>query len=600
MCGILFQFFKDGRCIDGESFKSALEIQAHRGPDGRHALFEDGAALGSARLAIIDLNARANQPMVDPTGRWALTMNGEIYNYRQLRTRLQAMGVEFRTQSDTEVLLASLIRLGVDETLRRVRGMFAFVLYDRQERRFVGARDHFGQKPFYYLAGSSVFACSSDVRSFFSLGLRPNIDLSACALYLCTNGIIEPDATFFQGVQALPAGYLIEGCASGWSVRRYFDVLELVDAHRRSVVEASDESAASAELEQHLRVAIDRHLVSDVPVGVLLSGGIDSSLAYWLATDTGTPLTTFTKVCPGIETIPMSVVPSLLERRPSPSHFCEESPETYLPGLVDFVRVSHAPARWGGGPPMYHLCRTARESGVTVLLGGDGVDEYAAGYRTIPELLDQYNGDPCLLHELVDARPWDPSAAHPRMLAFQEAQKAAKRRLYDALAHVGDARERFAEATLLQDLELFLQTCALPNSDAYSMMASVELRNPFLDIDLIRFMVNQPFRRKLDGKGGACANKALFRQTARRLMGQEIDVPKEGTRNYSKAVSDPRDWDLRKFEIARQLPLPPEPTWRHMFKILNLEIFWRLFENGSEVDLDSLRTERKSWPRWTA
>ncbi len=365
-------------------------------------------------------------------------------------------------------------------------------------------------------------------------------------------------------------------------------MLDLAAADRREAALAQDGQEVSAQLERCLRTAVDRHLVSDVPVGALLSGGIDSSLLYWLACDTSVPLTTFTKLSPGIESIPQTVVPELLRLRGSPSHFCEESPAGYLPSLVQFVRASHAPARWGGGPAMYHLCREARARGITVLLGGDGIDEYAAGYKTLPALLEAFDGDPSGLHQVVDTRPIAEIPLGARAEAFRQSTVAAKRRLYEGLGHVAEPSERFAEATLLQDVELFLQTCALVNSDAYSMMASVELRNPFLDIDLVEFVVNQPFERKLDRAGGELGNKLLFRQLARRLIGGQLDVPKEGTRNYSKAVSQPELWSLDRFRVAQELRLPANPGWRELFKIINLEIFWTLFQEQRDIDLLSL------------
>ncbi len=550
---------------------------AERGPD--HSSLEVGAnyAIGHTRLAIIDLSANANQPFHDGTGRWSLTYNGEIYNFRELRADLVELGVEFRTQSDTEVLLECLLRYGVEPTLTRLRGMFAFILRDGLTGRVIAARDHLGQKPLYYFAESGLVALASDIRAL--LALKPSCapDLSAWPVYMASFGILQPDRTFFQGISALAAGHFLEIVDTVVTVRRYFAAWQLFDRNDYAAALRQSDAEAIEGLEVNLTRAVERHLVSDVPVGVCLSGGIDSSLVFWYTGDRSRQLTAFTKLSPGIETIPMSVVPQLLSDRPASAYFQLEAPDSYIARLVEFVGASQYPSRWGGGPPMTRLCRAARQLKTLVLLGGDGVDEYAAGYRTLEPLFDGFDGDQMKLHSIVDVSDAAVEAGRPECQAFRKFQRGVRREILDHIGDLGDDKEAFMQATLLHDTSSFLQSCNLPHSDAYSMAASVELRNPLLDLDLVRYVVNQPMRRKFGAAASGYRNKLLFRALAQQRMGDYVNVEKEGTRNYSMAVSQLRYWNLANFAIGKIKPLPAAPGPKELFKLVNLEIHHRIF-----------------------
>lgn len=574
MCGVLFCAWQSRPIADG-AFEKALATMAHRGPD--HRAFESGPnfAIGHARLSIIDLSQAANQPFTDASGRWSFSYNGEIYNYKELRRDLVARGVSLRTSSDMEVLLELLVRDGIEKTLDRVRGMFAFVLVDRETGRFVAARDHFGQKPLFYFEEAGTIAIASDIRALLALKstVSPNVDV--WPVYLSSNGIVLPEDTFFEGIRAIPAGSCFEGSDASTSTKRFFEPWSLFDraAYRRESARSNDDAIDG--LEAVLGQAVERHLVSDVPVGVLLSGGIDSSLVFWYTGDKSKQLTAFTKVSPGIETIPTSVVPKLLADRPANAVTRIETPESYTARLVDFVAASQFPSRWGGGPPMTALCQEARQRGTTVLLGGDCVDEYAAGYRTLEPLMDGSSDDPYRLHSIVDLDRKMPGGTGTQR--FLDAQHDLRRRILDHLGDLGDPRERLLQATLLHDVAMFLPACNLPHSDAYSMAASVELRNPMLDLDLVRYVVNQPGRRKFGRHKSGHRNKIIFRDLAARRIGDYVNVEKEGTRNYSMAISRPEYWNLDAFTIRQEIPMPDAPDPKLLFKLINLECHTRLF-----------------------
>lgn len=575
MCGIFFCAWNATAPTQAALERAVAELR-HRGPDHQAVRVREGYALGHTRLAIIDLSASANQPFEDGSGRWTLLYNGEIYNYRELRKELVARGYNPRTASDTEVLLELLTRDGVDRTLPRLRGMFAFILRDRATGRITVARDHFGQKPLYYFSEAGITAVASDIRAL--LAVKPSVQPAAdqWPIYLASLGILTPDATFFAGIKAIPAGSYLEGPPEALALRRYFAPWQLFDHDRYREAGRMTETDAVDELECLLQQAVERHLVSDVPVGVMLSGGIDSSLVFWHTGKASERLTTFTKVSPGIESIPTSIVPRLLADRPASSYFRLERPEAYVEGLQDFVWSSQAPSRWGGGPPMRSLCDAARQLRTIVLLSGDAVDEYAAGYRTLEPLIDGFDGDLTQLHSILALDP----AIAPKNGAgdrYRDYQRSVRSEILAHLGDLGDPRETFLQATLLHDTAVFLQSCNLPHSDAYSMAASVELRNPLLDLDLVAFMVNQPGRRKFGRHASGHRNKLLFRELAERRIGSYVNVGKEGTRNYSMAISRPEFWNLGAFAVGLHLSMPSNPPPKLLFKLVNLEMHQRIF-----------------------
>jgi len=518
-----------------------------------------------------------------------LIYNGEIYNFQELASGLKNEGIELESSSDTEVLLYLLIHQGTDRALQLVRGMFAFVLYDVQTRRFVAARDHFGQKPLYFASVGGAIAISSEVKGILALTNEFKPNLESFAVYLASNGIIGKRDTFFRGIHTLPAGCIIEGDAEHHHVRQYFDVVDLVDEDRHQLWWGRAFEEAVSELGYHLDLSVSRHLVADVPIGILLSGGIDSSLLYDSSCLQHNTLLGFTKFSSGIEDIPERIVPRLVAERNGELIRSVENKAAYLPGLIDFIAYSCAPSRWGGGPPMRNLCRRARQNGIKVLLGGDGVDEYCAGYQSFERLMQTFDDDFSHLHAIVDLDYAVPTAKSDSCASFIHEQKEVRKRFASHLGHIRAGRERFGELTLLHDTSVFLQSCNLPHSDAYSMAESIELRNPYLDLDLVSFVVNLPFVHKLAAGGNSHASKYIFRQLARRRLGAFVDVQKEGTRNYSMAISESNYWDLANFSI-RDLGFDFLPGNRKvMFRMINLELFYRHFF-GSGIQIAELLT----------
>ncbi|MDH3740875.1 MAG: hypothetical protein OER56_04690, partial [Hyphomicrobiales bacterium] len=272
MCGVLFHAFATTSADPG-AYAAALRHMSQRGPDFSNLETHDGFAIGHTRLSIIDTSDAGNQPFWDPDRRYALTYNGEIYNHARLRGELERQGEAFTTQCDTEVLLKAIIVWGLEKTLARVRGMFAFVLYDTQTGETVAARDHFGQKPLYYATAANGLTMASDPLSVAAITGAEQPDLDAYTLYLSTEGetgtrgIHHPERSFFAGILMLPAGHLLKYNDGQTTVERYFGPWQLFDPDRYAAACARSDDELMDELLELLEQSARRHLVADVPVG---------------------------------------------------------------------------------------------------------------------------------------------------------------------------------------------------------------------------------------------------------------------------------------------------------------------------------------------
>lgn len=597
MCGLVFVLDPE-RAVSRVAAEAALDTMARRGPDARALVMGDGFVAGHRRLGIIDLSDAANQPFEDAGARWRIVYNGELYNYAALGARLMAEGHIPRTGADTEVLIEAMARWGWRAALEAARGMFAFALHDTVERRLIAARDHFGQKPLYWARAGRQVAVASSVAALRALGFGAVPDRDAYAVYLMTpgdsgtRGTFHVDRSMVDGIRVVPAGHALIADDAGVRLERYFAPWSMFDADALARNQSRDQDDLIEELRHLTEQSARRHLVADVPVGILLSGGIDSSLVYWFARDHTANLTAFTKISPGIEQIPLTVIPEILKRRPSDAHFAVQSPSGYLPELAAFIQDQVAPSRWGGGPPMHDLCRAARAQGFKVLLGGDCADELFGGYEHYEAQFAPDRFDPAdegILVTLDRASPWYDEAAAG---AFEAERRVTRADIEAAVAAVPDPWERYVQASLLHDTATFLQTCNLPHSDAYSMMTSVELRNPFLDIDLARFVVNLPARLKAARHASGHFGKVLMRELAARHIGDFVQVRKEGTRNFAMAAADPAFWNLDAFTIPEVLGrrLPQGPSKRALVRLYNLELFHRLCVRREAADEALART----------
>jgi asparagine synthase (glutamine-hydrolysing) len=355
----------------------------HRGPDGRGSVVcaaaDQGSSgptvvLGHTRLAILDLSDRAAQPMSAASGAVWITYNGEVYNFEALRTELQRLGRTFRSGSDTEVVLQAYDAWG-PAMVERLRGMFAFAIWDGRLGELWLARDRFGIKPLYVYERDGVLLFASEVRALVSSGLVPRrLDRDGVARYLAYQTTPTP-GTLLEGVRLLPPGHLARAREPGTTVeRRYWDLLDA----RTAAAQGTALAEARAEVRRHLSEATRLHLVSDVPVGVFLSGGIDSSALVALTKDAGVTPRTYTVVLPGTQHDEARFARAVAAR------FDAEHTEIVLgrdelrSDLQQALEAVDHPS--GDAMNTFFVSRAVRRAGVKVALSGLGGDELFGGY----------------------------------------------------------------------------------------------------------------------------------------------------------------------------------------------------------------------------
>ncbi len=377
MCGICGLTGYGLTASGSETIRAMTAALAHRGPDAQD-VWLDGqgrCSLGHARLSIIDLEGGA-QPMHSPDGRYSIIFNGEIYNFQSLRKELQERGRVFRTHSDTEVLLAAYIEWGLD-ALQRLGGMFAFAIFDAVEGSLVLARDRVGIKPLYYHWSDGKFAFASEIKSLGKVpGLPRRLDYRALADYLTLGYPIAP-ATFFADVRELPPGHWIKICGPKMREECYW-------SWRRDEQDWS-EADALAKTKETLLQTLQEHMIADVPVGAMLSGGIDSSLLVsLLAKELNVRVETFT-VSFGDSGYDESPYARIVAEHLGLAHRNISVPSNSIADLDEIHEVLDQfdqPFFDSSAIPTYLLCRELRQH-VKVAIGGDGGDETFGGYPRI-------------------------------------------------------------------------------------------------------------------------------------------------------------------------------------------------------------------------
>ena len=381
MCGIAGILHRDGRPASIATLKSMTDLIAHRGPDGEGHYCNGSVGLGHRRLSIIDLTDAARQPMETQDGRFVLTYNGEIYNFKELKVELSARGHRFNSTGDSEVLLHAFAEWGVDALLR-FNGMFAFAIWDNRERKLTIARDQFGVKPVYYAEIGSAVLFASEIKAFRAYPLFVSrIDAKGLTEYLSFQNFFT-DRTLFEKARLLPAGCYIQidmGRSEDVIPRRYWD-FKFEEPEGRI-----NEGQAIEELDRLFRQAVNRQLVSDVDVGSYLSGGVDSGSITALAAAQLPFMRTFTV---GFDLSSASGVELGYDERTKAEHmsylFKTEHYEMVLKA-GDMERALPSVAwhleepRVGQSYPNYYAAKLASKFG-KVVLSGTGGDELFGGY----------------------------------------------------------------------------------------------------------------------------------------------------------------------------------------------------------------------------
>jgi asparagine synthase (glutamine-hydrolysing) len=522
-----------------------IAAQRHRGPDDWGQWLDDTCALGHRRLSIIDLGEAGRNPMSNDAGNLWITYNGEVYNFQQLRNELEGLGYRFRTQTDTEVIVNAYQEWGTD-CVRRLRGMFAFAIWDGSRRRLFLARDRVGKKPLFYAESRKNFAFASELQGLLTNPLvAREVNLPAIDAYLSW-GYVPAPHTAFRGVFKLPPAHWLtldvapEGLTT--RVERYWALTY------EPKIEADEDDIADA-LREKLTEAVRIRLISDVPLGAFLSGGVDSSIVVGLMAQLmAEPVKTFSIGFEEAEFNELEHARRVAQRWGTDHHEFVVKPDA-LEMLPLLVRHYGEPYADSSAIPTFYLSKMTR-SGVTVALNGDGGDESFAGYERYlgNRLAETVRGMPggslaaraltSVLPDSVDprnrlrqakrflsvaARPMADRYAH-WVGYFREEDKAA---LYcrDFSAELNGSRpvewieSLFGEvrgldpvdSAMAVDVQSYLPYDLLVKVDVTSMANSLEARSPFLDHEVMEFAARLPSNMKLRGAQSKYILKRAFR-----------------------------------------------------------------------------------------
>ncbi|MFH0939784.1 MAG: asparagine synthase (glutamine-hydrolyzing) [Planctomycetota bacterium] len=533
----------------------AADVLAHRGPDNSGFWRDARVALGFRRLKVIDLSPTGDQPMGNEDGSVQVVFNGEIYNFRELRDDLRAQGHTFKSQSDTEVLPHLYEQYG-EALLPRLRGMFAFALWDTKKQRLLLARDPLGVKPLYFAERAGAVAFASEAKALFALGVKPELDVVALDEALTYRYVPAPRSGF-KNVEKLPPGSVAIAENGTLRYQRWWTWPSGVD------VGAVREPPANANAEPltHIENAVRRRLVSDVPLGAWLSGGIDSGL---IVSRMIHEVQSFTAGFAQSEYDERTLARATAQRLKTKLFEFEISADVFqlLPQIV-----------WHGDEPFFDssclptfVLAKETKPYATVVLSGDGGDEAFAGYDRYVGMqwLARYRRIPSVLRSpaLGLARWWRSTASrqswgrsacwldnclameragyHPYLAAMELFSAEQKRSLYgdrmlestiecDAREYLETALLRAREASgaatttapsVLQrtDLETYLPGDVLHKVDRMSMAHGLEIRSPFLDTDLVMFALSLSDATRLPGR----KTKPLLRAAARRFLPPEV------------------------------------------------------------------------------
>ena len=516
MCGICGELRFDQSVPDMEALKRMTAKLARRGPD--HEGFFNGGALafGHRRLSIIDLTAHSDQPMVDDDLKMALVFNGTIYNYKELRAELVEMGYEFFSDGDTEVILKSYHAWG-EKCVQRFYGMFAFALWDMRDKSLLLARDRFGIKPMYYTLDGARLRFASTLQALLAGGgVDTSINPRALHHHFTLHSVVPAPHTILNGVKKLPPAYTMKFTASGdVTLRRYWSLDATRPAHALS---EEDWLAATRAV---MKRAVERHrLASDVPVGVLLSGGLDSSLLVGLLADHVDDLNTFSI---GFEDVGGESANEFEYSDLMAKHFNTRHHKFAIPNSEVLKTLPEAIAQMSEPMPSYdvtafYLLGEKVSEHVKVVLAGQGADEVFGGYFWYPRM-DAASGSPL---QRFSQHYFDRD--HDEFLAMV----APKYRVADVTSEwVTDELEKpkadeFLDEVFRLDVTALMVDDPVKRVDNMTMAWGLEARVPFLDHELVELAAHMPPSLKLK-EGGKFPLKAVARGV---IPDAVIDRPK--------------------------------------------------------------------------
>jgi asparagine synthase (glutamine-hydrolysing) len=503
MCGIVGIANFRGEPVSPIVLQRMIALLAHRGPNGEHSFIQGNVGFGHRRLAIIDLSSAGRQPMVSSDGRFVITYNGEVYNFQELRTELEAKGHKFISRTDTEVILCAWAEWGV-AALDKFNGMFAFGIWDKARRELTLVRDRYGVKPLYYVRKGAVFLFASEIKALLAHpSMRAETDLEGLLEYMTFQNFFT-DRTLFKDVKLLPAGsYMTVSADTGAShINQFWDFAFVEPDHRATIEEYSEE------LDRLFRQAVRRNLISDVPVGSYLSGGIDSGAVTALASRQIENLRSFTV---GFDLHSASGLELSMDERSVAEHMSYLYKTEHYEMVLKAGDMERALPRmaWhieeprvGQSYPNFYAAQLASKFGPVVLSGAGG-DELLGGYpwryyRAVvnddfEHYVDRYYAFWQRLISNSDIRAlfapiWD------------QVKHVWTRDIFRDVFKRHDANfsrpEDYVNHSLYFEAKTFLHGL-LVIEDKLSMAHGLETRVPFLDNDLVDFAMKLPVSMKL-------------------------------------------------------------------------------------------------------
>ena len=564
MCGICGIFFANREWrVQGDVLARMNRRIVHRGPDDEGFFVEENVGLAMRRLSIIDVKS-GHQPLANENRDVWIVFNGEIYNHAELRENLEARGHQYRTRSDTETIVHLYEEYGSD-CVKHLRGMFAFVIWDRRKRVLFAARDRLGIKPFYYRWDGKSFLFGSEIKTILTYpGVDAELDRGRLAEYL-TFGYITGPLTMYSGIRKLMPGHTLELSERGEpKITRYWDLVVPVDELPR------EHSYYVKNYREKLESAVSSHLMSDVPLGVFLSGGLDSSaVAALTAKIRGDKIQTFAVGYGEEEFSELPYARQVAAHIRSDHHEVRLNREEFFDSLPRLIWHEDEPIVWPSSVSLYYVARLARER-VTVVLTGEGSDETLAGYTryawtllnskmdrtyramtpaTLRRWLRQGIASAPLsasLHRKLehtflmrDGASWPSFYFDNFYSAFSDAE-FARLLTPEALQSAGHAYDGSMEPwehssgdllhrLLYTDINSYLIEL-LMKQDQMSMAASIESRVPFLDHPLVEFTARIPAAHQIKGMAG----KFILKEAVEDLLPHDII--------YRKKMGFPTPW----------------------------------------------------------
>lgn len=547
MCGIVGVYAFDKTLNFASSLESATSCLRKRGPDAENVFIDRVVGLGHTRLSIIDTSSLGHQPMTDSSGRFTIVYNGEFFNYKEHRSALLEQGVQLTSHSDTEVLLQLYMREGA-ACLSKINGFFAFAIYDKQEESIFIARDRYGIKPLYHTCNEKVFVFASEIKAIRKFQVGTNLNEDALLAYLQLNYVPGPFSMLKEVVSLAPGHYLKLDNAGKLVKERYYTI-------KKEEVLVSGPTDIYRNCFSLLEDAVERRLVSDVPLGAFLSGGVDSSIIVGLASQKVKRLKTFSIGFPENAFYDETRYAELVAKKFNTEHQTFKlSYEDLLANLPAFLENLDEPFADSSALAVFVLSKYT-SGHVKVALSGDGADELFAGYnkhraeryirsnpaltamlcglggitKVLPASRNGFFGNRIRqLQRFAEVARLSRSERYWRLCSYcseKEAQALLKnshskeeyfKLKTHYLEHIADSKE--INDVLNADMDLVLQNDMLVKVDRMSMANGLEVRTPFLDYTLVDYITSIPAKYKIDGKHG----KLILRNAFAHLLPKEV------------------------------------------------------------------------------